>query len=134
MCYKCDAIIVELHRAKKIASNFDIKIKDVVNKYIAAGFPTKFVCSIINNSRNGKVDLIRPQWLFEERKAVTICLPFSPSNESFEETFISKLIYFTNENAHFMLFGTQRKCSHYFDLKDKVDHYSFGHLQGRLFL
>ena len=35
--YKRSAIIGELHRAKKITSNFDIEIKRIVNKYIAAG-------------------------------------------------------------------------------------------------
>ena len=82
--YKRNAIIRELHRAKKIGSNFDIEIKCIVKKYTAAGFPSRFVLSIIDN-------LIIPQWLFEERKAFTIHLPFSPSNESFVKRFISKL-------------------------------------------
>ena len=36
--YKRNAAIGALHRTKKIASNFDIEIKCIVNKYTAAGF------------------------------------------------------------------------------------------------
>ena len=71
--YKHNAILGEWHRAKKIAS--------IVNKYKAAGFPSRFVLSTIDNFDSGKDNLIIPQWLFEERKVFIIHLPFSPSNE-----------------------------------------------------
>ena len=101
-------IIGELHRAKKIASNIDREIKRIFNKYTAAGFASRFVHSIIDNFDSGKDNLIIPQWLFDERKAFTIHLPFSPSNESFVKTFISKLNYFTNAKCKFkLLFGAQ---------------------------
>ena len=112
VAYKHNAIIGELHRAKKIASNFDIEMKRIVNKYTAARLPSRFVCSIIDNFDSGKDNGIIPQWLFEERKAFTIHLPFSPSNESFVKTFISKLN--SMKNASLMLFRTQEKCSHCF--------------------
>ena len=99
--YKCNAIIDESHKAKKITSNFDTKIKHIVNKYTAAGLPSRFVHSIIDNFDSGKDSLIISQWLFDEKKAFTIHLPFSPSNESFVKTFISKLNYFTNEKCKF---------------------------------
>ena len=57
--YKRNAILGELHRAKKIASNFDIEIKRIVNKYTSVGF----VRSIIDNFEGGKENLITPQWL-----------------------------------------------------------------------
>ena len=88
-------------RDKNIASYFDIEIKCIVNKYTAVGFPSRFVRSIIYNSDSDKDNLIILQWLFEERKAFTINLPFSLSNESFVKTFISKLNYFTNEKCKF---------------------------------
>ena len=118
--YKCNAIIGELRRAKKIASNFHIEIKRIVNKYTAARFPSRFVCSIIDNFDSGKDNLIIPQWLFEERKGFTIHLPFSPSNESFVKTFISKLNYFTNEKCKFDVVWNTRKVHSLFPLKDKV--------------
>ena len=99
MRYKRNAIIGELHRAKKTASNFDMEIKRIVNRYTAAEFPRRFVHSIIDNFDSGKDNLIIPQWLFDERKAFIIHLPFSSSNESFVKTFVSKLNYFTNEKC-----------------------------------
>ena len=124
MRYKHNAIIGELHRAKKIASNFDIEIKRIVKKYTAAGFPSRFVLSIMDNFDSGKDNLIIPQWLFQERKAFTIHLPFSPSNESFVKRFISKLNYFTNEKGNFNVVWNTRKVQSLFPLKDKVDNYS----------
>ena len=97
--YKRNAIIGELHRAKKTASNFDMEIKRIFNKYTAAEVPSRFVHSIIDNFDSGKDNLIIPQWLFDERKAFIIHLPFSSSNESFVKTFVSKLNYFTNEKC-----------------------------------
>ena len=41
--YKRNAIIGELHRAKKTTSNFDTEIKRIVTKYTAAGFLSRFV-------------------------------------------------------------------------------------------
>ena len=61
MRYKRNAIIGELHRAKKIASNFDIEIKCIVTTYTAAGFPNRFVRSVIDNFDSGKDNLIIPQ-------------------------------------------------------------------------
>ena len=122
--YKHNAVISELHRAKKIASNFDIDIKCVVNKYTVARFPNRLVRSAIDNFDSSKDNLIIPQWLFEERKAFTIHLPLSPSNESFVKRLISKVNYFTNEKCLFNVVWKTRKEQSLFPLKDKVDHYS----------
>ena len=70
--YRRNAIIGELHKAKKIASNFGMKIKRIVNKYTAARFPSRFHHSIIDNFDSGKDNLFILQWLFDERKAFTI--------------------------------------------------------------
>ena len=71
-------------------SNSDVEIKRIVEKYTAAGFPSRFVRSIIDNFDSGEDDFIIPHWLFEERKALTIHLSFSSSYESSVKTFISK--------------------------------------------
>ena len=122
--YKRNSIIGELHRAKKIASKFDMEIKCIVNKYTAVGFPSRFVHSIIDNFDSSKDNLIISQWLFDERKAFTIHIPFSPSNESFVKTFVSKLNYFTNEKWKFNVVWNTRKVQSLFPLKDKVSPYS----------
>ena len=56
--YKRNAIIGELHRAKKTASNFDMEIKRIFNNYTAAEVPSRFVHSIIDNFDSGKDNLI----------------------------------------------------------------------------
>ena len=58
--YKRNLIIGELHRAKKIASTFNMEIKRIINKDTAAGLPSRFVHSIIDNSDGGKDNLILP--------------------------------------------------------------------------
>ena len=120
--YKRNAIIGELQRAKKSTSNFDFEIKCIVNKYTAAGFPCRFVRSITDNFDSGKDNLSIPQWLFEEKKAFAIHLPFSSSNENFVKAFISKLSYFTNAKCKFNV--VWKKEQPLFPLKDKVDRYS----------
>ena len=87
----------ELHKAKKIASNFDIEIKSIVNK--AGGFSSTFFRFITFN--NGKNSLIIPQWLFEKRKTFTIHLPFSPNKQRFLKAFVIESNYFTNEKVKF---------------------------------
>ena len=68
--------------------------------------------------------MIIPQWFFEERKGFTIHVPFSPSNKSFVKSFISKLIYFTNEKCKFNVVWNTRKVKSLFPLKNKVERYS----------
>ena len=124
MRYKRNAIVGELDRAKKIVSNFDMEIKRIVNKYTAAGFPGRFVHSIIDNFDSGKDNLIIPKWLLDEKKAFTIYVPFSPSNEGFVKTLISKLNYFTNEKCKFNVVWNTRKVQSLLPLKGKVNYYS----------
>ena len=45
--YKRNAINFDLHRAKRISSNFKEETKVIKEKYQRAGFPMKFVCSFI---------------------------------------------------------------------------------------
>ena len=54
-----------------------------------------------------------PLWLFDERKHVAICLPFSSRNEKYCSCFINKLVFFTSGKVKFTLFGTHKKFSRY---------------------
>ena len=124
MRYKHNAIISELHRGKKIASNIDMEIKHIVSKYAEARFPSRSVHSILDNFDCGKDSFIILQWLFDKKKAFTIHLSFSPSNESFVKTFVCKLNYFTNEKCKFNVAGNTKKVQSLFPLKNKVKHIS----------
>ena len=45
--YKRNSIKVDLHRAKKISTNFKEEIKFIRNKFVNADFPLPFINSVI---------------------------------------------------------------------------------------
>ena len=81
--YKRNAITGELHRAKRIASNFDDETKRIRSKYKDAGYPKHVIENTIKNFNRKKDELLIPPWLFDERKHVTIRLSFSSKNEKY---------------------------------------------------
>ena len=50
--YRKNAINGELHRAKKISSNFQSEIARIKAKFLKAGFPHKVIENTINNFNN----------------------------------------------------------------------------------
>ena len=103
---KRNAIIGELHRAKKIASNFDIEMKGIVNNYTAILIVVKRIWWYHN--------------VLEEMKVFTIYLVFSPRNKSFVETFIIKLNYFTNEKYKFNVIWNTKKVQFTWTIISKI--------------
>ena len=85
--YKKNAINGELHRAKKISSNFQSEIARIKAKFLNAGFPHKVIESTINNFNNVDEELMIPRWLFDERKTIAINLPFSNKINIFLKNF-----------------------------------------------
>ena len=68
--YKRNVIIGDVHRAKRISCDFDYEILVIKSKYIKAGYPPKFVTSVINTCAIEKEEpIILPQ-MFDERKTV----------------------------------------------------------------
>ena len=67
--YKRNVIIGDVHRAKRISCDFDYEISVIKSKYIKAGYPPKFVTSVINTCTVEKEKPIIPQ-MFDERKTV----------------------------------------------------------------
>ena len=94
--YKKNAINGELHRAKKISSNFQSETARINAKFSKAGFPHKVIESIISNFNNVDDELMIPRWIFDERKTIAINLPFSNKNENFSRKFCEKLEFSTN--------------------------------------
>ena len=112
--YKKNAINGELHRAKKISSNFQSEIARIKAKFLNAGFPHKVIESTINNFNNVDEELMIPRWLFDERKTIAINLPFSNKNEHFSKRFCEKL----------NIIWSTRKTKSLFKIKDNVKHLS----------
>ena len=122
--YKRNAITGELHRAKRIASDFDEEKKRIRSKYAEAGYPKHVTENNIENFNTKKDELLILPWLFDERKHVTIRLPFSSKNEKYGAYFINKPVSFTSGKVRFNVAWNTRKIHSLFPLKGKVQHLS----------
>ena len=122
--YKRNTITSELHRAKRIVSDFDKETKRIRSIYTDAGYPKYVIENTFKNFNKKKDELLIPPWLFDERKPVTIRLPFSSKNEKYCAYFIKKLVSFTSEKVKLNVVWNTRKIQSLFPLKDKVQHLS----------
>ena len=122
--YKKNVINGELHRAKKISSNFQSEIPRIRAKFLKASFPPKVIENTINNFNNIDKELMIPRWLFDERKPIVINLPFSSKNEHFSKKFCEKLEFYANGEVKFNIIWSTRKIKSLFEIKDNVKHLS----------
>ena len=92
------------------------------SKYIKAGYPPKFVTSVINTCTAEKEEpIILPQ-MFDERKTVYFQLPFCKTNEQKMKSIVNKLEEFTNYKVKFIYHWKTRKLKSLFPLKDRIKH------------
>ena len=126
--YKRNSIKVDLHRAKKISTNFKEEIKFIRNKFIKADFPLPFINSVIkdfNNQQkivqqNNEEELIIPSYFFEVQQTFLLLkLPYCEKNEAKSKDFIRKFHKFTNNQFRLAISWNTRKLSSLFRLKDK---------------
>ena len=122
--YKRNAITSELHRATKIAKDFDKELRRIKTNFLHAGYPVNFINDTFFRFNEENEELLIPKWLFDETKLVVIRLPFAPRNEKFSKRFISKLQTFTNRKVRFNIIWNTRKIQSLFNNKDKVQHLS----------
>ena len=61
--YKRNNIRGDLHRAFKVASDFDAEVQTITQKYLEVGYPIGFIKSVINDFKNSKEEeqLIIPE-------------------------------------------------------------------------
>ena len=125
--YKRNSIKTELYLAKRISSNFTSEVTVTRNKFESAGYPKRFVNSIIREfnavKENEESDLIIPPWLFEEKKKVVLveillCL----KNEISSKHFIKKFGKFTNNTFDVKIKWLMQKVKNLFRVKDKSLH------------
>ena len=89
--YKHNTLIGELHRAKKISSNFRKEVKNIKVKFNKANFPLRLINNVVaqfnknmynNKERNEEDEMIIPPQLFEiPRKILFLQVPFCEANE-----------------------------------------------------
>ena len=75
--YKRNAINGDLHRAKRIATDFDNEIVQIKEKFLAANFPPRFINGVCNDFLNKdnyheNVDFIIPPGFFDVKLAVIL--------------------------------------------------------------
>ena len=64
--YKKNVINGEVHRTKKIASNFQLEKARIKAKFLKAGFQLKVIENPFNSLNDGNVELMIPRWFFDE--------------------------------------------------------------------
>ena len=99
--YKRNVVIGDVHRAKRISCDFDYEILVIKSKYIKAGFPPKFVTSVLNTCTAEKEEPKIPPQMFDERKTAYFQLLFCKTNEEKMKSIVNKLEEFTNNKVKF---------------------------------
>ena len=123
----------DLHRAKVISTVFEEEISAIREKYKKAGYPSRFVESVIRTFQEEKRDsstneeheeqVNQAEQTEEEKPFLPIRLPFCEKNETVAKNFINKLKEFTGNSFKLNIVWQTKKikslCS---KLKDEVKH------------
>ena len=100
--YKRNTINGDLHRSKRISSNFDEEIPLIKEKFMKADYPLRFINSVVNEFQKGKEcgdeSFIIPTSLFEIAKPlIFVEIPYCEPNEIKSKHFLKKFHKFTNK-------------------------------------
>ena len=124
--YKRNAITGDLHRAKNISSTYQEEVKTIQNKFENAGFPKRFVSSVIDNFNNppaqDDIPLIPPYFFEEPAPFILIEVPYCPENERLSKHFIQKFKSFMTIECTIVIKWKTRKIRSLFSLKSKNPH------------
>ena len=125
--YNRNSIKTELYRAKRISSNFTSEVTVIRNKFESAGYPKRFVNSIIREfnavKENEESDFIIPLWLFGgKKKVVLVEILFCLKNEISSKHLIKKFNKFTNNTFDVRIIWLTQKVKNLFRVKDKSLH------------
>ncbi len=100
--------------------------QEIRNKFINAGFPPRFIESVIEQYEkklSNEDDLIIPEFLFKDpKKFILIELPYCEKNEELSKRFLQKLKLFTNDKIDFAIKWSTKKVKQLFSAKDKNPH------------
>ena len=121
--YKRNTINGDLHRSKRISSNFDEEIPLIKEKFMKADYPLRFINSVVNEFQKGKEcgdeSFIIPTSLFEIAKPlIFVEIPYYELNEIKSKHFLKKFHKFTSSFRTVITLKT-RNIRSLFLLKDK---------------
>ena len=125
--YKRNAITGDLHRAKKISSNYPEEVDKIHKKFVTAGFPERFVSSVISKFNNpvsiDEDDMLIPPYFFDDPiPFILVEIPFCPENERLSKHFIRKFKSFFDTDCTVVVKWSTRKIRTLFRLKSKNPH------------
>ena len=99
--YKQNTISGDLHRSRKIESNFDIEIRVIKAKYNKAGYPRRFIESVIRDFitlLDKDESFIIPPNMFEVKKPFLMLeISYCEQKEIVSKRLIKKFHQFTGE-------------------------------------
>ena len=119
---KRNIVTNDLHRAKKISTDFEEEKKEVQKKYDTAGYPKRFVDSIIRDFEEKQSRPPQESENSEEKTFVPIRIPFCEENEKVAKHFLEKLKSFAGNDFKFSIIWQSKKVKHLFKLKDPIVH------------
>ena len=112
-----------LHRAKRLTTNWEQDLQSVKKRFQHAGYPFNFIQKTIHEFENPKEsDTIIPVNWLDDRRTVTIRVPYCEANEQQSYAFIKKLERFTRGHYKFAIIWQTKKLTSMFRLKDNNIH------------
>ena len=106
--YKRNTVSGDLHRSKRISSNFDEEIPLIKEKFMKADYPLRFINSVVNEFQKGKEcgdeSCIIPPSLFEITKpSIFIEITYCELNRIKPKHFLKKFHKFTNNSFRMVI-------------------------------
>ena len=124
--YQQNTVSGDLHRSRKIASNFDIEIRAIKAKYNKAGYARRFIERVIRDfitPLDKDESFIFPLNLFVVKKPFLLLeIPFCEQNEIASKRFIKRFHQFTCEKYDIAVKWLTKKVKSIFPLKDRNLH------------
>ena len=116
--WKRNAINGALHRAIRISTNFDADVNKIINVFVQAGYPRRFIQSTIDNfkQKQDEEEKLILDYFFEERKRIFIKLPYCTENAQLSRRFLKKLNQFTDGKFMFIILWQTRKIKSLFNV------------------
>ena len=124
--YKRNTISRDLHRSRKIVSNFVIEIRAIKAKYNKPGYPRRFIESVSRDfitPLDKDESFIIPPNIFEEKKPFLLLeIPYCEQNVIASKLFIKKFHQFNDEKYGIAVKWLKKKVKSLFPLKDRNLH------------
>ena len=111
--YKRNTINGDLHRSKRISSNFDGEILLINKNFMKADYPLRFISSVVNEYQKGKEcgdeGFIIPTSFFEIAKPfIFVEIPYCELNEIKSKHFLKKFHKFNNNGFRMVITWKKR--------------------------